>query len=264
MRLLDLIEMPVRSMSAQDTSGGEGGSFMDKRDWALVSRPAAVKRVTNALRNIPINVDLYFYNLPIESEHAGYMDHSYIDDIKGYRDNNPNTAESIAGLGRFLTDHFEITLPQPSASGVNILFFYHDGGLAERLTPWMVAHRIAHGVEYRLNGVIHQAAFDHIYANDEDADTDVPFMDLNDMMNALIAISTMRSARTGKLDSSEVSNELFSQFLVTGKVTFNTDDAVWPFDTDVIPNASAQWETEINAGFTKIVESWVGKYVVAD
>jgi len=128
--------------------------------------------------------------------------------------------------------------PEPDA----ITFVLHgspQGGTADPMTPWMIAHRIGHAL-YPDDTISFYAELEPVYDIDRlvlsigkvvlvaagqwqnymPLDDSLDFDEMNELQAAILSALTMGSARTGKLDNgNEMRYELVAQYLVTGRVT---------------------------------------------
>lgn len=191
-------------------------SFKDKRDRHMVSSTPMIKRIHKKFENT--DYDFYFYMVNTKEAkdffEVGLVDRAWLE-------------KNMPAVEPHIEDHDD---------GITIIFTNNSGDQKVIMTPWIMAHRIAHSMarfkkyphrhiqsyssaESDLNREIADILNTHYKAN----------VHTKDIPNSPIArkffeaIGTFKSAREGKLRNSfEFLNEVFAQYLLTGSIKFNS------------------------------------------
>ncbi len=234
MRYRDLIsEAPIADFEIAGDLDTQG-SFQ-KDDLKKLRDPAWKERVVRLFQRSPFVINLYIVNGDPEGKikrtGKNFIDKTNTRDIKSYV-GIQSRAWAAEVLGH-----------EVGESDISCMLFSNEGSARVGLTPWMVAHRMAHcfietNTRYAneklqvtansvmLTGGSFMLAMDR-YINDpkspkyanRDRESDEAMIAKHAAM-----LSNFRSARTGNLrDSGEYMVELFAQFLINGKVEFKTD-----------------------------------------
>lgn len=216
MRLRDLREMPVTDIEAIDYLSPDhhgSHSFKDDRDWALVSRKSMQDRIVRYWRNSKYKYRLYFFRLPVSPSRAFVQTEFNAGVIKTPRD-------YAAVRKDFFNKGMDMDWPDPVPGEIVVVQNQHDEAL-DRLTPWIVGHRIAHALhmdfdfENSLMSILED--WNVIYQEQEEGNYTSSFHVSDTSM------FTMRSVTKGKLsDPEELYHEILTQFIVTGSVKTKT------------------------------------------
>lgn len=231
MRLFELLsEAPI---SDYQTFGDfdRSSSFRDKRDRHLVTNPNAIKRTKSKFLNTDHELNFYFVNSPAANRHTevGLVELDWV------REN----------IGDEVADAIEPV----QHDGINFVFTNNKGAERFMMTPWIMAHRMAHslqrpdfsrgsmgrGISYQNEQFrdAHKYLIKELLALLSEAygvrgvPSDINGLSRDRTFQLVVKhlgqqICTFRSARDGKIrDWFEVVNELFSQWATTGDVKFN-------------------------------------------
>lgn len=208
------------------------GSFHSKRDRTIIRHPRAIEITKRKFNNTDYVFNLYFVN---DKEAGNYMElgRRKLDWVR------QNLGEEVA----------KAVEPNVGQEGhVNVIFTNNRGDEGKPMTAWIMAHRIAHAFGRYGGNLRHQfpsykEAADTIawhmsqimdeygvkdYPHSEDRLTDRSGRTRDPRQKQLMMkeffrhVCTFKSARDNKLrDYFEIRNELFAQFLTTGKIKFN-------------------------------------------
>lgn len=227
MRLFELLsEAPI---SDYQTFGDfdRSSSFRDKRDRHLVTNPNAIKRTKSKFLNTDHELNFYFVNSPAANRHTevGLVELDWV------REN----------IGDEVADAIEPV----QHDGINFVFTNNKGAERFMMTPWIMAHRMAHslqrmdfGIRSRYQNEQFRSAHEllvssllHILEygyNVRSLPDDIKGVETNRRAQLILKhfaqqVCTFRSARDGKIrDWFEVVNEMFAQWATTGEIKFNT------------------------------------------
>lgn len=219
----------------------KGHSFRDKRDRTLLTHPRSVERIKNKFDNTDHDFNMFFVNMRNAGKHAE------VGILKGGID------EVERRLGKEVADEVR---KSNLDDAINVIFTNNDGAEKMVMTPWIIAHRIAHAFA-RVDG----SRGNQPYTDASDAilratseimqnyygygTSDFPDSERKKdraryygadgpraagyhrnqelmMRNFFQKVCTFRSAREGIIrDWFEVLNELFAQYITTGSIKFN-------------------------------------------
>lgn len=198
----------------------KGTSFKRKVDRDILTSPKGQVKIRKIWRNTPIDFDMFFIN----TKHAAKYD-------------SPVVETGVVDL-EFVRKYFgDEVADKINPSSCTIIYTNNYGDEKVMMTGWILAHRLGHAIirgdselSKEMNFFIseaeriwaqlldtvfgYQTPYRHDYYNigrDED------------IKRALFnSLGTMRSAREGKiLRPNEFYYELFAQYLLKGKITFN-------------------------------------------
>ena len=212
-----LVEMPLRNF---DLSGHD-----PEHHPKHVTNPKFHERLTNIFKGVPYPVDVHFVT---GEQIPGNDEFGSTNKARSYQF-NPK-------------DELTIPPPQPDAITLYVAGQGFDPGWMNNpeafempLTPWMVAHRLAHALEPKGQG-------NDWYRKELDAIEDwiSPYY--------LRHFVTTKAGRTGKMVEDDAHNELFAQFMVKGTV-------VVPFTSEMGQEVTRR----LNAIFSKVLQDAVGK-----
>lgn len=195
-------------------------SYTDKRDRRLLTNPISVKRMKNLFDKT--SEDFYFYMVNTKEARdfteEGFVKREWLE-------------KNMPGINEHVGDHED---------GITVIFTNNRGDQKIPMTPWIMAHRIAHAFQRITNWKMHGGREISEYSSANEA-IDGTVTDIlkrsygvdtihfrNDREAALVRkkffeeIGTFRSARKKILRADfEFINELFAQYLITGDVKFN-------------------------------------------
>lgn len=233
MRIKDIItEAPIGDYK---TIGdfSKSYSFRDKRDRTLATEPKIVERTKKKFGNTPYTLNFYMVNTKnaknVPSDY-GLATYEWVQRVLG--DEVANEMKEYA-----------------SNDAINVIFTGNSAGEKVVLTPWILAHRMAHALSRYNNSYGRNSRQFQTYQNAADAlaetsmniftdcysvrnfpknDNQLSTRDNNNRRNQLLykhfftKVCTFRSAREDSLrDWFEVLNELFAQWVITGDIKFN-------------------------------------------
>ena len=217
-------EMPLGKF---DTVGDfdKGSSFRDKKDRKMISNPRFKDVVAKKFKNTYYTINMFFVN---SKEANGHTEGGAVE-IEWVRE---NLGDEVAG---------KVEPTYQDEGEVNIIFTNNKGAQRVNMTPWIIAHRMGHAFSRRnKRGLDHQfrsyqsvveeisrqfeMIFQEVYGiKSFKSDKDTGPKDRRDqllMKHLAHNIATFKSARDKNMrDYFELYNELFAQYVITGKVT---------------------------------------------
>lgn len=213
-------------------------SFNDKRDRTLLTNPRSVERLKNKFDNTAHDFNMFFVNM------RGAGKHMEVGILKG------GIEEVERRLGKVVADEVR---KSDLSDAINVIFTNNSGAEKMVMTPWIIAHRIAHAfarVDGRRGNQPYTEASDTILRTTAEimqsyygyGTKDFPSSEREKdsykygenaykykrnqellMRNFFQKVCTFRSAREGIIrDWFEVVNELFAQYITTGSIKFNS------------------------------------------
>lgn len=221
-------EAPVTDIAALGDFSKPGG-FTHAADKALVSTPDRLELIKKAWGKSASDFHLYFANF-----RGG----------KKFREYGVLSDEHLAELEKILGKKFPL-----HGDFITIIFTNNSGDKWQAMTPWIIAHRVAHALrasaiddrgiksaflefENAVGGYLDQLAelhnvnLTHFKSKDEDKYSSFGNGLARDNMHRAMAhaYGSMRSARTHKLRSNfEFNYETIAQYLITGRVNLDKD-----------------------------------------
>lgn len=218
-----LQEAPIGEIGLIGDWEGEKKRGYDSPSKKLLTNPNYIEKIKTAWNKTPYDFDLYFVNSKEANKYTelGKVNLEFVRNELNIKDLNINP-DSIT------------------------CFFTNNRGVQKvPLTPWIIAHRLAHamartykgerpylyhsGVSKDLDNFLEEISRD-VYGTslEKNAYTysgyDYKANNKKELLKKKIceALGTFRSAREGKLRAPfEMVNELISQFIITNKITFN-------------------------------------------
>lgn len=210
-------------------------SSFRKRDMAMIKSPKAITNAYQKLGKTHHNLNLYFLN-----SKAG----------RSFQEVGKVTIDWVrSNLGDEIANY---VLTKLDDDAINVIFTNNNGDQGVPMTPWIMAHRIAHALgrndfsgrpsaqfqEYREAGDCLKTAFNQLlscYGRGDDTFDDDRYgiyaahgyLIANNEKQLLFKqigqqICTFKSARDNNVRTwFEILNELFSQYLITNGVKFN-------------------------------------------
>lgn len=203
---------------------GRNSSFRHETDREMIQNSKVIEKVRQKFKNTSGTFNLYFVNSPKANRHTevGLVTNDWV--------------------RKELGDEVADAVDRSSSEDINIIFTNNKGEQRVPMTPWIMAHRIAHAFgryDISVNGakpqnpylrMAHVALINHCGSllSDVYGRREIP-KHLNKVQtdrNAQLLykalfheIGTFRSARNRKLrDWFEMINELFAQYLTTGRI----------------------------------------------
>lgn len=193
----------------EDLPDGLGdNSFVSKFDRALIQDPKTEATLRRFLKKIDMPIHVLFLN-----SRAGLEIAKDFLDYGEYDDERENSENMRALLGKALTSR--IASLRKDRKALVVVLTHNEGGEKRHpMTPWMIVHRMAHacGADTLSLGVEFNAELMELKR----------LVGLNPLA-ALKAINTFRAARENMMVGDvevEVACELFTQYIVTGRVKF--------------------------------------------
>lgn len=246
MRLRDLLEAPISDITAMHMD--RDGSFRPE-DQKKITSTEWRERVIRLFRNSPYDFKLFIVNGD-ENNKVLMKGKTWIDRL----DVSVNNVKNYVGLHSLQWAESIVGHPL-DGHGITVLMFNNEGSERVGLTPWIVAHRIAHmflesnqraenDQINRLSDSLGQALSSLLYylESQEPFNKTLRYGDA-DYADIFKALSPFRTARTGNVrDRGEYGVELMTQFLISGKVTFLHD---WIKGERVQPHEFSPIEQEI-------------------
>lgn len=233
-----LIETPVGDYKLVG-NWDKGSSFTRKRDRTILQHPRAIEILKKKFNNNHHTFNLYFLN----SKEGRLHSELGAKDIEWVREN----------LGNEVADAVEPSYKEEQ--NVSIVFTNNKGDENRPMTAWMVAHRMAHSLArtdyggrnqfqsykesmntifWSLSTILEEYGIKE-FPHTEDRATKMTSdrFDANKkrtnqliMKHFFTQVCTFRSARDNMIrDWFEVTNELFAQFITTGKIKFKSPPA---------------------------------------
>jgi hypothetical protein len=224
---ISMQEMPLGKF---DTTGDfdKGSSFRDPKDRKMISNPRFKEIVAKKFKNTYYTINMFFVNNRDANQHTevGGVDLDWV------RDN----------LGGEVAD--KVAPTYQNESEVNIIYTNNKGAQRVNMTPWIIAHRMGHafarfkqsggrGMERQFRSykeVVEEISrqfemiFQEVYGiKSFKSDKITGPTDRRDqllMKHLSHNIATFKSARDKNMrEYFELYNELFAQYVITGKVT---------------------------------------------
>lgn len=234
-------EMPLGKF---DTVGDfdKGSSFRDKKDRKMISNPRFKEIVAKKFKNTYYTINMFFVNTKEANNHTevGAVDLNWV------REN----------LGDEVAKKVEPTYQDEGE--VNIIFTNNKGAQRVNMTPWIIAHRMGHAfARYKSSGRGMERQFRSYQSVVEEISRQFEMIfqevygiksfksDKNDgpkdrrdqllMKHLAHNIATFKSARDKNMrDYFELYNELFAQYVITGKVSLKDLPTSFKAGTDTI------------------------------
>jgi hypothetical protein len=267
MRYHEICEAPLTDFGAYGDLSREGTLRSD--DLKAVQSPKWQEKLSNFFSRTPYNFNIYVYNggedgrihFPHPTPGRKGTDLKVTDLIY---------LENFSGV--YYPDLFQRTfgfVPPDYQGAISVMLVENEGNDRLPLTPWMVAHRIAHA----LNMPSRDDFFDHLTDAEiketwKNAFTGmVKFRDVmceflgGDYSDIAALIGKTRAMRSRKLSNpGEFFMEMITQYIVQGSLTFNRApdlEAVGLTDQTL-----RDWEISLNSKLKRFFGSCVGKIFV--
>ncbi len=212
-------EMPMTKLQKVGNFN-KSGAF-DKTDIKLLNNEKALKKITKQWEKTQYDFETYLINIP-ELNKSIYRERGEIE----------QNSEFILHL----KEKFNINL-DINSDKITILFNGNSGDEKVPLTGWMMAHRFGHAIrtsksiDYLWKIYIKETEqiFNNLLNSVYDIDIEdmtfsgVSYKKINDIKKYLyMSLGTMKSAKDGNIIRPyEFYYELFAQYLLTGKISFN-------------------------------------------
>jgi hypothetical protein len=210
MRITDLREAPIGNIDYvgnTDHMGYTDGttSFRHHADRAIIGSDKAQAKIRRVLAKVPQTIDLCFLDMHMEIGTDDVVAHTLA--VGGVHDYNS------------LKSRYEVLPARSADNAIMCVLTQNEGNERVQLSPWIIAHRMGHGM-------VIDDDYERIFNNVNHIIDDLKSWTYDGFgvaRNGLVhGICTMKSVRERKLSHPlEILFELFAQFVVTGKVTFN-------------------------------------------
>jgi hypothetical protein len=230
-----LIESPVGDYKLLG-DWDKGSSFTKKRDRTILQHPKAIEILKKKFNNNHHTFNLFFLNSKAGRNYTevGKVDLDWVE---------ANLGEDVAA---------EVEPTYQKDGNVNVIFTNNKGAEGRPMTAWIVAHRISHALgrydfgrglqkQFPSNKEAHDSIFNYFseimkeyghtsYPSSERANSaeksqyDRKKVRTNELIlkHFFVKVCTFRSARENNVrDWFEILNELFAQYITTGKIKFN-------------------------------------------
>lgn len=216
----------------------KGSSFRKEVDRKMVTNPRMIQRMRSAFKKTSYDFDIFFVNSPGMGNHreTGVVDWDWIDQ------NMPKVAPTLHQMTEYGTGI--------KSNSINIIFTNNTAAEHVPMTPWIMAHRIAHTMRRNsrnarrtqygpgyLDFYFEEAENAFVSETSQILSTCYGRTDLENIKtdsqlgqkreNQLLymkfweSIGTFRSARENNLRQDfEMLNEMFAQNIIQGKITF--------------------------------------------
>lgn len=227
MRYSELLETPIGNIEAH---GMDYEGTFPAADRKLLTNPGHIEKIRRKFERTPFLFDLYFFNRSYADRyirHGRFTAH-WLRDMERYHGiTNPVSIKKLIGLDI-----------NPDANAITVIFLSNANAESTiNMTPWIVAHRIAH--------VITTSQTVPIVFEKEIPGTHYEVIDF----------MTMRSARTDNMLEGEEAVEMIAQYIMQGKVTLKVPDGL----SSSIGHNVAAHEAEINKGIQQALKNSVGQ-----
>lgn len=199
--------------SSRSNFASRSSSFTDRRDRHMITSDMAVKRLENKFQNTP--EEFYFYMVNTKEARdfteVGKVDRNWL-------------SKNMPAVEPHIKDHED---------GITVIFTNNRGDQKVVMTPWIMAHRIAHsfgrwGSIGRRHLSQYTEAEKEIARVVDDILTEnyryIPQQYSDPIKKRFFeAIGTFKSARDNKLRADfEFLHEVFAQHIMTGGIKFNS------------------------------------------
>ena len=225
MHISDLFETPIEDFNLIGDFTKKGGSYHKEQDRKILRNPAAQEQIRQKWQRSIVPFNMYFINMP---KYGRFVEKSEVSE-DWIDDNMPEVASQI----RIRDD------------AVNVIFTNNLGTERAPVTAWILAHRLGHALDENEPGTSYKQVSEFQHAREFLIETihnifkeygvnDFPendraffrsdrYTEHQQMLMALYyKIGKMRSARSKNIRGEyEFFLELFAQYIITGKVSFN-------------------------------------------
>lgn len=270
MRLTDLYEAPITDFQYVDLDDGKGVTFTRPEQKSLTS-PRGQQRYFNAFQKTPFNIKVTIVNNTI-ADAESEVDNANVEDIVKH----PVVRAGIHDNFIFKDNAKEIGI-DGEAGVIKIVLLSNLSPIEDRMpmTPWILAHKIGHSFQDQtyasgwkdgaltdlivtLNQVLQQIGkeveHDHgITGLPADRYSTQYVGNEFDYPKFVTRALTMRSARRSRpYNMFEVVPEVIAQYLITGRVTLDSN----------YPSIKKVLEPKLNAAVEALLKSVEGKVLV--
>lgn len=210
-------------------------SFISRIDRKLATNPRLLDRLTTAFQRHQTPFYLYMFNHPDMSYFLEHLDYGRIENNRtmSFAARDPATITSL--FGEKLIETFESRRKEGS---IQIVLTHNEGGSTRHpLTPWIIAHRMAHGllgtdpdrmatVNLMRGWFANVVRSHYVWRRPAGHISNHPTRDEQAFSGFEMAkrVCTFKSARENNiLDDAplELYAEMFTQYLMTGKIGRN-------------------------------------------
>jgi hypothetical protein len=265
----ELDEAPVSDFGVfgdKDVSG----SFRDS-DLKAMHNPKWQKKVERFFRKCPVDVNLYFLNAENAEISSDFYDGKYYVNHL----HNGMTWVGVRDISR-IADLLGYA-PINYQKSITVLYVENEGDNRIALTPWIVAHRMSHAISASVNRLGGAEIRDEIEQSDNvvekffkifSDEIDIHY-DLRSRIKTLLPLFKFKSASQSNFRPGEVYHELFAQYILNGKITFNQVDVstLHKFSSpEMAENVQEYfntklpiWETRLTTAYAELLDACVGK-----
>ncbi len=211
----------------------ENGTAFNDSDKKLLNNPKTKTKMIKAFEKTPFDIEVTF----IDNQNIKTSDLEKNDDFKNILNRNLGIhSDEITLFGHKFT---------PKDNTITVVMTGNVSVASNKIpmTPWTLAHKIGHSFEDSFQNI--------------DTDTaNIVRLLQNSIETKLTQHNlSMRSARTGNIESGEMLSELIAQYLITGKAT------ILPYGL-LTPNDAQEYENNLNRLIKKLLDYAVGKIIV--
>lgn len=230
-------------------------SFVSKVDRVLARDPKTEAALRKMFSRVTQDVYLYLVNSPEMELFMQNLDYGYI-----------NTKDDEFKL--FPEELQKAVLSRDNGNSIQVILTHNEGGSKRHaLTPWMIVHRMAHAVltgneNFSTDNLLDGLEKGYAFVRDQE-----------DVAEIYRNVCTFGSARNNNIlgdkagpQFNELNCELFTQFIVTGKVKFQMppevivrgDRELEMVDAHALQNVLSTAEQEITAWFEQLLGELTG------
>ena len=230
-------------------------SFVSKYDRYLIQKPETEAALRKAFSHLPQTIHVIFFNhkngLKIAKK---FLD---LGDL-----NNTDSPNEMAGLlGKALVAKIEEMRESDPDAIIFVLTHNEGGDKRHPITPWMIAHRMAHA-SHILNKMQSYDAMVSKMLNDNN----ISYTGQR-LMSVLKAMCTFRAAREDNIlqdNPIELYCEMFTQYLMTGKITLQPPEFIRQHLSNgySLENFTQRMEDLYNNGCREVIPLLSGKTMV--
>lgn len=222
-KLLDNFKLFEAPLGNYDVIGdfNQQGSFKNKQDRDNVTNWSMPVKLMKSLSNTTYRINFYFVNLDLEK----YRNFAPFKKLKSGEQIDDEQLFALVREnfgGEYTSDNIKTTLGidiKTDTSGISFALISAGYGGDFNLTPWLIIHRLIHGIEdgYMMPSQRIFPELMHAYSEWDE------FFSKN--MQYFLTNATMKSNKTKNLIfNDELSTELMTQFLIKGKILVENKD----------------------------------------
>lgn len=246
-KLIDLIEAPLADITTHGSSLDDAGSF-SQHDRSHIQKSIEKQVYKKKLAKIPFNLYIYVLNIPGLEKFGEMFPEGPItsDLLKKMSKVSPDGAEALRDI---LTDIDDNLFTDKHS----IHFVMGDNFSDAQMPPtsWIMTHRLVHamfgsgGLPQGLVNDIDLFASRNFEQQGSNIADDAARQAFPDTIQDIL---TMRSATSGKLDSSEIGIEMATQYLMTGEIGLRNMQHFDPKGQYYIKQKIAEFSRDVDKG----------------